>query len=102
MAGSVCVFTISSIYVNLCNAYDKPKIDEEMIKLAQFAKHHVPETHPKDTDDYVDRRIKRLIENQAVAACVAISKTDSKNALDNLASCLLAFTNNMEFSGFFY
>lgn len=41
------MFTLAAIYVNLCNAYEKPKVDEELVKLAQFAKHHVPETHPK-------------------------------------------------------
>uniref|UniRef100_A0A914HYB2 Metalloendopeptidase n=1 Tax=Globodera rostochiensis TaxID=31243 RepID=A0A914HYB2_GLORO len=55
-----CVYTMATIYVNCANAYEKPKIDEEMVKLAQFAKHHVPETHPKDTEEYVDRRIRRL------------------------------------------
>lgn len=72
-----------------------------MIKLAQFAKHHVPETHLKDTNDFVDKRIRKLVKDQAVTACVAISKTESKNALDNLAKCLLAFASNIEFSGFF-
>ncbi|TKR96833.1 hypothetical protein L596_010795 [Steinernema carpocapsae] len=60
-AGPLCVYTLASIYVNLTNAYDKPKVDEEMVKLAQFAKHHVPETHPKDTDDCVAKRVRTLV-----------------------------------------
>lgn len=34
-AGSLCVYTLASIYVNLTNSYEKPKIDEELVKLAQ-------------------------------------------------------------------
>uniref|UniRef100_A0AC34R7E1 UNC-45/Cro1/She4 central domain-containing protein n=1 Tax=Panagrolaimus sp. JU765 TaxID=591449 RepID=A0AC34R7E1_9BILA len=90
-AGALCVYTLAHIYVNLTNSYDKPKVDEELVKLAQFAKHHVPEVHLKDTDDYVDKRIRRLVKDKAVTACVAVSKTESKSALDLLARCMNAF-----------
>ncbi|VDM43851.1 unnamed protein product [Toxocara canis] len=98
-AGSLCVYTLASIYVNLTNSYEKPKIDEEMVKLAQFAKHHVPETHPKDTDDCVERRVRLLVKDGATAACVAISKTESKNALELLARAMLAFTEFKDLRG---
>uniref|UniRef100_A0A0N5BDT4 TPR_REGION domain-containing protein n=1 Tax=Strongyloides papillosus TaxID=174720 RepID=A0A0N5BDT4_STREA len=98
-AGPLCVFTLASIYVNLSNAYDKPKVDEEMVKLAQFAKHHVPETHPKDTDDFVTNRIHSLVKGGAVSACVAVSKTESKNALDLLARALMAFATEEDLRG---
>lgn len=61
MAGALCVYTMAAIFMNCSNAYDKPKIDEEMVKLAQYAKHHVPETHPKDTDEYVEKRIRKMV-----------------------------------------
>uniref|UniRef100_A0A914S8L0 UNC-45/Cro1/She4 central domain-containing protein n=1 Tax=Parascaris equorum TaxID=6256 RepID=A0A914S8L0_PAREQ len=158
-AGSLCVYTLASIYVNLTNSYEKPKIDEELVKLAQvassndhllsadssenrftfmrivccgtaaiccghlngaavhtllskpglslssrvalasFAKHHVPETHPKDTDDCVERRVRLLVKDGATAACVAVSKTESKNALELLARALLAFTEFKDLRG---
>ncbi|CEF60967.1 Armadillo-like helical domain and Tetratricopeptide-like helical domain and Tetratricopeptide repeat-containing domain and Tetratricopeptide TPR2 repeat and Armadillo-type fold domain and Tetratricopeptide repeat and UNC-45/Ring assembly protein 3 family-containing protein [Strongyloides ratti] len=98
-AGPICVYTLASIYVNLSNAYEKPKVDEEMVKLAQFAKHHVPEVHPKDTDDYVTKRIHSLVKGGAVSACVAVSKTESKNALDLLARALLAFASEYDLRG---
>ncbi|KAI1716556.1 myosin-binding striated muscle assembly central domain-containing protein [Ditylenchus destructor] len=98
-AGAMCVFTLAAIYVNLSNAYEKPKIDEEMVKLAQFAKHHVPETHLKDTDEYVEKRVRKLVEGGAVTACVAVSKTESKNALDNLARCMNAFCGISDLTG---
>ncbi|KHJ93131.1 hypothetical protein OESDEN_06965 [Oesophagostomum dentatum] len=34
-AGALCVFTLATIYVNLANAYEKPQVDEELVKLAQ-------------------------------------------------------------------
>ncbi|KAK0423976.1 hypothetical protein QR680_008441 [Steinernema hermaphroditum] len=98
-AGPLCVYTLASIYVNLTNSYEKPKVDEEMVKLAQFAKHHVPETHPKDTDDCVERRVRTLVKDGAVASCIAVSKTESKNALDQLARCMLAFSEHEELRG---
>ncbi|CAI5445814.1 unnamed protein product [Caenorhabditis angaria] len=98
-AGALCVYTLATIYVNLSNAYEKPKVDEEMVKLAQFAKHHVPETHPKDMDEFVEKRIRALVEEGAVPACVAVSKTESKNALELIARAILAFANNEDLRG---
>ncbi|VBB27322.1 unnamed protein product [Acanthocheilonema viteae] len=98
-AGSLCVYALASIYVNLTNSYEKPKIDEELVKLAQFAKHHVPETHPKDTDDYVERRVRLLVADGATTACVAVSKTESRNALELLARAMLAFTEFSDIRG---
>uniref|UniRef100_A0A0N5AQ81 Protein unc-45 homolog B n=1 Tax=Syphacia muris TaxID=451379 RepID=A0A0N5AQ81_9BILA len=98
-AGALCSYTLASIYVNCSNAYEKPKIDEELVKLAQFAKHHVPETHPKDTDDFVEKRIRALVKDGATAACVAISKTESKNTLELLARALLAFSEFPDLRG---
>jgi protein unc-45 len=60
-AGALCVYTMATIFTNCSNAYDRPKVDEELVKLAQFAKHHVPETHPKDTDEFVEKRIRRMV-----------------------------------------
>uniref|UniRef100_A0AC35UAV9 TPR_REGION domain-containing protein n=1 Tax=Rhabditophanes sp. KR3021 TaxID=114890 RepID=A0AC35UAV9_9BILA len=98
-AGALCVFTLASIYVNLTNAFDKPKVDEEMVKLAQFAKHHVPELHPKDTDEYVEQRIAKLVRDGAITACIAISKTESKNALDLISKAMMSFCDIPEIRG---
>lgn len=69
------------------------------MKPFQFAKHHVPETHPKDTDDCVERRVRLLVKDGATAACVAVSKTESKNALELLARAMLAFTEFKDLRG---
>ena len=43
--------------VNLCNAYEKQEILPEMLELAKFAKHHIPQEHELDDPDFVDKRI---------------------------------------------
>ncbi len=40
------LYPIVSTFVNLTNSYDEEKADPEMIKLAQYAKQHIPEDHP--------------------------------------------------------
>ncbi|KAK6061899.1 hypothetical protein COOONC_00437, partial [Cooperia oncophora] len=92
-------YTLATIYVNLTNSYEKPQVEEELVKLAQFAKHHVPEVHPKDTDDYVEKRVRCLVEEGAVAACVAVSKTESHKALEFLARAMLAFSEIEDLRG---
>jgi hypothetical protein len=72
---------------------------EELVKLAQFAKHHVPETHPKDTEDFVENRIKTLVKGGAVSACVSVAETESKKALELLANCMSAFCSVDELRG---
>ena len=83
----------------MTNAFDKPEVQEELVKLAQFAKHHVPETHPKDTDDFVERRVRALVAGGAVSACVSVARTESKKALELLARCMLAFSSVDEHAG---
>ncbi|XGW02376.1 hypothetical protein V3C99_014424 [Haemonchus contortus] len=98
-AGALCVFTLASIYVNLTNSYDKPQVEEELVKLAQFAKHYVPELHPKDADEYVEKRVRCLVEEGAVAACVAVSRTESPKALELIARAMLAFSEQEDLRG---
>lgn len=54
---SEIVYPIIMTLVNLCNAYDKKEIDPEMLELAKFAKHHVPEEHEFDDPDFVANRV---------------------------------------------
>lgn len=43
--GAVCVYSVASIFVSLTNSYKRPEADakDELMKLAAFAKHHVPQ-----------------------------------------------------------
>lgn len=65
--------------------YDKPKPDPELVKLAQFAKHHVPEEHVKDGDEYINKRTDILVKEGATSACVALSKTESYQSRELLS-----------------
>lgn len=84
-AGPLCIFGVSSVFVNLTNMYEKPDINPELVRLAQFAKHHVPEEHPKDKEEFVKRRIDMLVKEGAVSACMAISNTESEQCKELLA-----------------
>ena len=43
--------------VNLTNSYEKQEIMPELIELAKFAKHHIPQEHELDDQDFIDKRI---------------------------------------------
>ncbi|VDP11141.1 unnamed protein product [Soboliphyme baturini] len=88
--GELCMFSVSTILVNLTNAYDKKQAEPELIKLAKFSKHHVPERHPKDAEEFVDRRIDILVKEGAASACVALSNTTSPSCRELLARALFA------------
>jgi len=47
----------------------------------------------------VEKRIRSLVEDGAVNACVVVSKTESKKALDNLARCMHAFCGEERYVG---
>ena len=50
-------YAIVSLFVNLTNSYEKQEIMPEMLELAKFAKHHIPQDHELDDPDFVDKRI---------------------------------------------
>ncbi len=52
-----CTYGIVTLLVNVCNAYEKEEIMPEMLELAKFAKHHIPQDHELDDPDFVDKRI---------------------------------------------
>ena len=54
---SDCTYACVTLFVNLTNSYEKEEIMPEMLELAKFAKHHIPEEHEMDDPDFVDKRI---------------------------------------------
>lgn len=50
-------------------------------------------------DEYIDKRTRKLVKDGAVVACIAISKTESKSALDNLARCMASFCRQSNLAG---
>ena len=72
-------------FVNCCNAYDKKEeAMEEMKQLASFAKHHVPEDHPKDTQQCAAVRAHKLLKNGACAALVSLTLCESALLTDSI------------------
>lgn len=51
------LYPLITCLVNLVNAYDKQELIPEMVELAKFAKHHIPEQHEYDDPDFVEKRV---------------------------------------------
>ncbi|GIY72086.1 protein unc-45 homolog B [Caerostris darwini] len=90
-----CVTTL----VNLTNSYDTEEIIPELVELAKFAKQHVPETHVKDTKEFIDKRVKALADSGVTIALVALSKTESKNCKEMIARVFNAICEQQELRG---
>lgn len=93
------LYGVVTTFVNLCNAYDKQEILPEMLELAKFAKHHIPEDHELDDPDFINKRISMLTDNGIVSALVALSKTESNNSKELIARVLNAICNLQEMRG---
>ena len=50
-------YGVITLLVNLTNSYEKQEIMPELIELAKFAKHHIPQEHELDDQDFIDKRI---------------------------------------------
>ena len=50
-------YGVVTTFVNLTNSFEKVEINPEMLELAKFAKHHIPQEHELDDPDFVDKRI---------------------------------------------
>jgi len=98
--GQDVMYGVVTTLVNLTNSYDTQEISEEMIQLAKFAKHHIPQEHELDDPDFVDKRIFTLCQYGATSALVALSKTDSKNMKELIARVINAFCKHAELRGF--
>ena len=97
--GQDVMYGVITVLVNLTNSYDKQEINEEMIELAKFAKHHVPQEHELDDPDFVDKRTWTLCQYGATSALVALSKTESKNMKELIARVLNAFCKHPDLRG---
>ncbi|KAF7987508.1 hypothetical protein HCN44_003270 [Aphidius gifuensis] len=93
------LYGVVTTLVNLCNAYDKQEIIPEMIELAKFAKHHIPEEHELDDQDFVSKRLILLANAGVTTALVALSKTDSQNSKELIARVFNAICSQQEVRG---
>lgn len=97
--GQNVLYGVVTTLVNLCNAYDKQELLPEMVELAKFAKHHIPEEHELDDADFVNKRITMLVEHGITSALVALAKTESNNSKELIGRVLNAVCGLQELRG---
>ncbi|XP_001600626.2 protein unc-45 homolog B [Nasonia vitripennis] len=93
------VYGVVTTLVNLCNAYDKQEIIPEMLELAKFAKHHIPEESELDDPDFVTKRLISLAKAGVTSALVALSKTDSQNSKELISRVFNAICSQVDVRG---
>lgn len=94
-----CLYGVVTTLVNLCNAYEKQEVMPEMVELAKFAKHHIPEQHELDDPDFVNKRLTILCKAGVTTGLVALSKTESHNSKELIARVLNAICSLQELRG---
>lgn len=93
------MYGVLATLVNLTNSYDKQEINPEMLELAKFAKHHIPEEHELDDEDFADKRIWSIAQMGVTSALVSLSKTESHNMRELIARVLNAICKHGELRG---
>lgn len=93
------IYGVVTTLVNLCNAYEKQEMLPEMIELAKFAKHHIPEEHELDDPDFVNKRLTILAKEGVTTALVSLSKTQSHNSKELIARVFNALCSQQELRG---
>ncbi|CAG5044392.1 unnamed protein product [Parnassius apollo] len=94
-----CLYGVVTTLVNLCNAYEKQEVMPEMLELAKFAKHHIPEQHELDDPDFVNKRLTVLCKAGVTSGLVALSKTESHNSRELISRVFNAICSQQELRG---
>lgn len=82
------LYAVACTLVNCTNSYEKKEIIPEMVQLAKFSKQHVPEQHPKDKKDFIQRRVKRLLKAGVTSALTVMVKADNSILTDQTKEML--------------
>uniref|UniRef100_A0A8C5I8X6 Protein unc-45 homolog B n=2 Tax=Gouania willdenowi TaxID=441366 RepID=A0A8C5I8X6_GOUWI len=82
------LYAVACILVNCTNCYDKKEMIPELVELAKFSKQHVPEQHPKDKKDFIERRVKRLLKAGITSALAVMVKADNSILTDQTKEML--------------
>lgn len=93
------VYGVITTIVNLVNAYEKEEILPELLELARFAKHHIPQNHELDDPDFITKRCTILVEEGVVTALVALSNVDSYNCREMLCRVFNMICGQQELRG---
>ena len=84
---------------NLSNAQPREKPTEELKKLAEYAKHHVPEEDEKDKEKYYMERRRKLIEYDVGPVLTLVAKHKSDSCRELIASIYLVLCEEQENRG---
>ncbi|KAG5442778.1 Protein unc-45 A [Clonorchis sinensis] len=57
-----CGYALANVLANLTNSLPRANVEPELVELAKFAKQHIPEQHPLDSNEHVNKRRQRLVE----------------------------------------
>ncbi|XP_040573143.1 protein unc-45 homolog B [Lepeophtheirus salmonis] len=95
-----CCYGVVTLLVNLTNSFDKADINPELLQLAKFAKHHIPQEHELDDEDFVDKRIFTLANIGITSALVALCKTESQNLKELICRVLNAICKHQDLRGY--
>ncbi|XP_068945358.1 protein unc-45 homolog B [Petaurus breviceps papuanus] len=82
------LYSVATTLVNCTNSYDVKEVIPELVQLAKFSKQHVPEEHPKDKKDFVEKRVKRLLKAGVISALACMVKADSAILTDQTKELL--------------
>ncbi|CAL8346580.1 unnamed protein product [Lota lota] len=82
------LYAVACTLVNCTNSYEKKDILPELVQLAKFSKQHVPEQHPKDKKDFIEKRIKRMLKAGVTSALTVMVKADSSILTDQTKELL--------------
>ncbi|CAL8329480.1 unnamed protein product [Arctogadus glacialis] len=82
------LYAVACTLVNCTNSYEKKDILPELVQLAKFSKQHVPEQHPKDKKDFIEKRIKRMLKAGITSALTVMVKADSSVLTDQTKELL--------------
>ncbi|CAL8248899.1 unnamed protein product [Merluccius merluccius] len=82
------LYAVACTLVNCTNSYEKKDIIPELVQLAKFSKQHVPEQHPKDKKDFIEKRIKRMLKAGVTSALTVMVKADSSILTDQTKELL--------------
>ncbi|XP_065082949.1 protein unc-45 homolog B [Ochlerotatus camptorhynchus] len=93
------LYGVVTTLVNLVNAYEKQELLPELVQLAKFAKHHIPEEHELDDPDFVSGRIIVLANEGVTSGLVALCKTESDNSKEMIARVFNALCSEPEVRG---
>lgn len=93
------IYGVVTTLVNLVNAYEKQELLPELVELAKFAKHHIPEEHELDDPDFVSGRIIVLANEGVTSGLVALCKTESDNSKEMIARVFNALCSEQEVRG---